>query len=85
MPWQKEQTQGGRNVGVAAAVVKRLPDTRGTTNLMIYVAHATSPAIPNLMLYDRRVALHVRTRGHVCICVHAHMSYTPRAPRIIPC
>jgi len=86
MPWQKEQTQGGRNVGVgvAAAVVKRLPDTRGTTNLMIYVAHATSPAIPNLMLYDRRVALHIRILRHIHTDVYMHVRRTPRAPRIIP-
>jgi len=81
MPWQKEQTQGGRNVGVgvAVAVVKRLPDTRGTTNLMIYVAHATSPAIPNLMLYDRRVALHIRILRHIHTDVYVHVRRTHRA------
>jgi len=48
------------------ALVKR-PDMRGTTNLMIYVAHATSPAISNLMLYDHRAVLHVHTYVHICI------------------
>jgi len=44
-------------------LVKR-PDMRGTTNLMIYVAHATSSAIPNLMLYDRAASRYVYIRTH---------------------
>lgn len=65
------------------ALVKR-PDMRGTTNLMIYVAHATSPAIPNLMLYDRAARRVTYTYVHIIHMYIRMYTYIIRIYAYIP-
>lgn len=55
---------------------------------MIYVAHATSPAIPNLMLYDRAASRYTYIRTYytyvriyymyTCIYIYISLSASPR-------
>lgn len=62
---------------------------RGTANLMIYVAHATSAAISNLVLYDRRVSrytrMYMRVCTHVYTCTRAYTHTLTSMQRLCAC